>query len=113
MSTIPIYPQNGCFRVNCWEMRQISFLPILLFVLAASVYAQGGFAGRWDMTVTPQSGDPYPQWMEITQKDGKLEGRLQPRGGAWRPLVLTGYHQCFSQNVKYRNARVQAFPLQL
>ena len=87
MSTIPIYPQNGCFRVNCWEMRQISFLPILLFVLAASVYAQGGFAGRWDMTVTPQSGDPYPQWMEITQKDGKLEGRFQPRGGAWRPLV--------------------------
>ena len=25
--------------------------------------------------------------MEITEKDGKLDGRFQPRGGAWRPLV--------------------------
>ncbi len=25
--------------------------------------------------------------MEITEKDGKLDGRFQPRGGAWKPLV--------------------------
>ena len=37
--------------------------------------------------MTPQSGNPYPQWMEITEKDGKLDGRFQPRGGAWKPLV--------------------------
>jgi hypothetical protein len=45
------------------------------------------FVGRWDLTITPQNGAAYPGWMEITEKDGKVEGRYQPRGGAWRPLV--------------------------
>jgi Domain of Unknown Function (DUF1080) len=36
------------------------------------------------MTVTPAAGTPYPQWMELTEKNGKIEGRVQPRGGAWR-----------------------------
>src|SRR2546423_8747688 len=45
------------------------------------------FLGRWDLTITPQSGTAYPSWMEITEKDGKIEGRYQPRGGQWRPLV--------------------------
>jgi hypothetical protein len=45
------------------------------------------FLGRWDLTITPQNGGAYPGWMEITEKDGKLEGRQQPRGGAWRVLV--------------------------
>jgi Domain of Unknown Function (DUF1080) len=69
-------------------MKKFCFLPILLFALAASVFAQKSpYAGRWDLTVTPQTGSPFPQWMEITEKDGKLEGRFQPRGGAWRPLA--------------------------
>src|SRR5262249_45279030 len=45
------------------------------------------FLGRWDMTVTPATGKPYPQWMELTESGGKIEGRVQPRGGAWRPIV--------------------------
>lgn len=45
------------------------------------------FLGRWDMTVTPATGNPWPQWMELTEKDGKIEGRVQPRGGAWRPIL--------------------------
>jgi hypothetical protein len=45
------------------------------------------FLGRWDLMFTPQNGNPYPGWIEITEKDGKLEGRQQPRGGAWRPFV--------------------------
>jgi len=45
------------------------------------------YLGRWDITVTPAQGNPYPQWMELTQKDGKIEGRFQPRGGAWQPIV--------------------------
>lgn len=45
------------------------------------------FLGRWDMTVTPTSGSPWPQWMELVEKDGKIEGRVQPRGGGWRPIV--------------------------
>jgi hypothetical protein len=69
-------------------MKQISFLPILLFTLAACASAQRSpFLGRWDLTVTPQTGDPYPQWMEIAEKDGQLEGRFQPRGGPWKPLA--------------------------
>ena len=39
------------------------------------------------MTVTPTTGNPYPQWMELTENNGKIEGRVQPRGGAWRPIV--------------------------
>ncbi|MEJ7607657.1 MAG: hypothetical protein WKF37_15640, partial [Bryobacteraceae bacterium] len=44
------------------------------------------FLGRWDMTVTPASGTAYPQWMELLEKNGKIEGRVQPRGGGWRPI---------------------------
>src|SRR5450759_5287774 len=69
-------------------MKKSCVVPILLAALAVSASAQKSpYAGRWDLTVTPQSGNPFPQWMEITEKDGKLEGRFQPRGGAWQPLV--------------------------
>ena len=69
-------------------MKKFCILPLLLAALALSASAQKSpFAGRWDLTVTPATGTPYPQWMEITEKEGKLEGRAQPRGGAWQPLV--------------------------
>ena len=45
------------------------------------------FLGRWDMVATPASGSPYPQWMELVEKDGKIEGRVQPRGGGWRKII--------------------------
>jgi hypothetical protein len=45
------------------------------------------FLGRWDMMVTPATGNPYPQWMELVEKNGKLAGRVQPRGGGWRPIL--------------------------
>ncbi len=44
------------------------------------------FLGRWDMTVTPATGEPYAQWMELTDTAGRIGGRIQPRGGAWRPI---------------------------
>ena len=52
--------------------------------------AQGGnaFIGRWDLTLTSPRGS-WPQWMEIIEKDGKLDGRIQPRGGAVRPIVAS------------------------
>ncbi len=66
---------------------------LLLFAAAAaslSCTAVGEkpevFLGRWDMTVTPANDTPYPQWMELIEKDGKIEGRVQPRGGGWRPI---------------------------
>jgi len=68
---------------------KILFIPILATALASTVAAQDvkEFLGRWDMTVTPATGKPYPQWMELTDNGGKIEGRVQPRGGAWRPIV--------------------------
>ena len=69
-------------------MKKLSLAPILIFAFTASGFAQPSpFAGRWDLTVQPQTGNPYPQWMEIVERDGKLEGRYQPRGGAARPII--------------------------
>lgn len=69
-------------------LKKILLLPILATALVASLAAQDvkQFLGRWDMTVTPASGNPYPQWMELTDSGGKIEGKLQPRGGAWHPV---------------------------
>jgi len=66
-------------------------LCIVLTVAAASLVpamsqTRNPFLGRWDLTVTaPRS--TANQWMEIVEKDGKLDGRIQPGGGAVRPLV--------------------------
>jgi hypothetical protein len=64
-------------------------IPVLATALASTIAAQDSkvFLGRWDMTFTPATGKPYPQWMELTDNGGKIEGRIQPRGGAWRPIV--------------------------
>ncbi|MCC6291234.1 MAG: DUF1080 domain-containing protein [Bryobacterales bacterium] len=53
---------------------------------ALSAQSAKAFLGRWDMTVTPATGAAYPQWMELVDKGGKIEGRVQPRGGGWRPV---------------------------
>jgi hypothetical protein len=68
---------------------KIWLLPILVTALVSTVAAQDvkEFLGRWDMTVTPATGQPYPQWMELTDRDGKIEGRVQPKGGAWHPIA--------------------------
>ncbi|HXA48647.1 MAG TPA: DUF1080 domain-containing protein [Candidatus Acidoferrum sp.] len=57
--------------------------------LVVSAFAQDAkpYLGRWDITLTPAQGAPYAGWIELTQKDGKLEGRYQPRGGQWQPLA--------------------------
>lgn len=70
-------------------MKRILLLAAAAALLPNFTSAQDAktFLGRWDMTVTPATGDPYPQWMELTEKEGKIEGRVQPRGGAWRPIV--------------------------
>ena len=62
---------------------------LLVFGAVALAGAQDAkvYLGRWDVTVTPSSGNPYPQWIEIVEKQGKIEGRVQPRGGGWRPIL--------------------------
>jgi hypothetical protein len=78
-------PKNGTLkRVKT----KILFASILAAGLASTVAAQDtkAFLGRWDMTVTPATGKPYPQWIELTENGGKIEGRVQPRGGGWHPI---------------------------
>jgi hypothetical protein len=69
--------------------KKILFAPILAVALVSTVAAQDAkeFLGRWDMTVTPATGKPYPQWMELTESGGRIEGKVQPRGGAWHTIA--------------------------
>lgn len=70
-------------------MKKILLIAVAAAALPYTVAAQDAkpFLGRWNFTVTPASGKPYPQWMELLEKDGKLAGRVQPRGGGWRPIL--------------------------
>ena len=61
-------------------------LAAAIFPWTAGAQDVSPFLGRWDITVTPATGSPYPQWMELTEDQGKIGGRVQPRGGAWRPI---------------------------
>jgi hypothetical protein len=69
-------------------MKKFLLLALAAAILPWVVGAQDAkpFLGRWDMIVTPATGTPYPQWIELTENNGKIEGRVQPRGGAWRPI---------------------------
>ena len=51
---------------------KILLAAIVATTLASTVVAQDtkAFLGRWDMTVTPATGKPYPQWMELTDNGG-------------------------------------------
>lgn len=71
------------------RMQKLFFVAAMSAVWCAAAAAQDAapFLGRWDFTVTPASGAPYPQWMELKENGGKIEGRVQPRGGAWKPVV--------------------------
>jgi hypothetical protein len=65
------------------------FLASLALAVTCGAFAQGAaaFLGRWDFTVTPATGSAYPQWMELVETNGKLEGRVQPRGGGWVKIL--------------------------
>jgi hypothetical protein len=65
-------------------MKAILFL--LAVTLPAFPQAKNPFLGRWDLNLTSPRAT-WPQWMEIVEKDGKLDGRIQPSGGAVRPIV--------------------------
>ena len=56
--------------------------------LSLPALAQSGnpFLGRWDLTLTNANGS-WPQWMEVVDNAGKVDGRIQPRGGAVRQMV--------------------------
>ena len=68
---------------------KILFLSALAAAVTSNVSAQASkeFLGRWDLTITPATGNPYPQWLELSDNGGKIEGRVQPRGGAWHRVT--------------------------
>ena len=64
---------------------------VLILGLAAALVVTGwgksgnAFAGRWDLTMNAPAGS-YPDWLEVTETDGGLRARFQPRGGSVRPI---------------------------
>ncbi len=57
---------------------------------ALSQRTSNPFAGRWDMTVTGAWGaanEKSPSWMEVVEKDGNLQVRVQGRTGNVNPAV--------------------------
>ena len=76
-------------------MKRLSIL--LTLVLAALLPAgsqpkPGPFAGRWDVTVTTPNST-YPGWLEVVEKGGSIQARVQPREGSVHPvkeLKVTG-----------------------
>jgi len=66
--------------------RMVFTILSILLTPALSTQTRNRFAGRWDITVTAQDAT-YPNWMELVEKDGELQVRVQPRGGAVRPAV--------------------------
>ncbi len=54
----------------------------VLLIPALSMKEGSPFAGRWDITVTPQNGGAYPDWMEAVDQNGMLHVRVQPRSGS-------------------------------
>lgn len=63
------------------------FLVTLIFAISALAQKKNPFAGRWDITITSPK-ESYPDWMEVIEKDGKTEARVQPRGGSVHPVDI-------------------------
>ena len=65
-------------------MKSLSLALIAAGALLTPALAQkpaNPFLGRWDITVTGPQGT-YPDWMELTEKNGGLDAFIQPRGGS-------------------------------
>ena len=65
---------------------------ILSIIAAAALFpalaqnSSNPFIGRWDMTVTIGNGR-FPSWLEVTEKSGNLEARVQQRTGNVAPVA--------------------------
>jgi hypothetical protein len=74
------------------KMKQLTLLMLAMAIPGAAQAQSNPFMGRWDITVTAGK-DTYPDWMELTQKDGKLDAFIQPRSGGarhWDTVKLEG-----------------------
>jgi hypothetical protein len=98
-------------------MKPLCLLPVLAAALVWPSHAKNPFAGRWDITITPQASaqnatknpqaaTPYPDWMELVEKEGGATVRIQPRSGGAREIKdfkLVGSH--LSLNLAAPNAK--------
>ena len=69
------------------KSRYLGMLAVAMFVPA--LLTQNGanpFLGRWDVTITTPNGS-YPDWIEVTEANGALAARVQPRGGSVHPAA--------------------------
>ena len=67
------------------EVSLVLMLAMAVFNPAASKKGGNLFVGRWDITVTMPTG-AQPSWMEVAEKDGNVQVRIQLRGGSVRPV---------------------------
>ena len=65
---------------------------LCLYLLILSMFASIGEAqkaspilGRWDLTVKGTDA-PYTSWLDVTDAEGKLQGRFVGRFGSARPI---------------------------
>ena len=94
-------------------MKPLCLLSVLAAALAWPLSAKNLFAGRWDITITPQANTqnatknpqaamPYPDWMELVEKEGGATVRIQPRSGGAREIKdfkLEGAHLSLNMTV--------------
>src|SRR5580693_644518 len=75
----------------------VLLLSAVFLIPALSKKESNPFAGRWDITITPQANpdnppknpaqlQPYPDWMEVTEHDGTLAARMVGRSGSVHPV---------------------------
>jgi hypothetical protein len=70
-------------------MKRFCILSIIASAALLSALAQttkNPFIGRWDMTVTVGSTH-YPSWLEVMEKGGNIEARVQQRTGNVAPVA--------------------------
>jgi hypothetical protein len=78
----------------------------LALIFGASLLkAANPFVGRWDINIT-SGNETYPDWMEVVEKDGAPQVRVQPRSGSVVPakdVKLDGSHLTlsFSRNLTW------------
>jgi hypothetical protein len=65
------------------DMKHLLWLPLagaIIVTFGLAQNAKNPFLGRWDITVTTPRAT-YPDWIEVSEKDGKLAAHVQPRAG--------------------------------
>ena len=68
---------------------KLMWLPIAALAVLVPLAAQksgDSFLGRWDMTITA-TDSTYPGWLEVTELNGKMAARVQPRTGSVHPAT--------------------------